>query len=197
MNEIILGARAHIDGYLLFWIFLGILTYTVAMYSLSKYNVTDYRDYDSYTNLMWKITRSNFKSTMLKRFDRHYSFTELLDWVDEQIEWVPENETMKERYFYPSEILDAGIGRCGEHTNLYVAVCLAQGYETRIVRSFKTDDHSWAEVKLNGEWLHVEVVDKYWNDPYRRFDNGKNITHVIAYNPYSWENVTYRYVRER
>jgi len=175
--------------------FLGILTYVIAVVSLLVYNATEYRDYDSYTDYMWIVTRSNFKSTMLERFDRKYNFTELLDWVDERIEWIPEDITMKERYFYPSEILGAGIGRCGEHANLYVAVCIAHGYEARIVRSFKTDNHAWVEIKLKGSWVHVDVVDKYWNDPYRRFDNGKNITHVIAYMPFHYEDVTYRYVR--
>ena len=183
------------DDYALFWIVLLFSICIVGGLSKNIYLATDYRDYDRYTTLMWRITRANYKAAMLDEFDRIYNFTELLDWVDDRLEWVPEDIDFK-RGWAPFDILSGGKGRCGEHAHLYVAACIAHGYEARIVKSFKPDDHVWAEIKIDGEWMHVDVVDKYWDMPFRRFDGGMNVTYVIAYMPSSYEDVTHRYVME-
>ena len=146
-----------IDDYTLFWIVLFFSICIVGGWSKNIYFDTDYRDYDRYTALMWRITRANYKAAVLDEFDRIYNFTELLDWVDDKLEWVPEDIDFK-RGWAPFDILSGGKGRCGEHAHLYVAACIAHGYEARIVKSFKPDDHVWAEIKIDGEWMHVDVA---------------------------------------
>ena len=80
---------------------------------------------------------------------------------------------------------------------MYVAACLAHGIEARYVCSFPPDDHAWAEIKMNDEWLAVETVDGYITVPFRRYDQGFNVTKVIAYEPFRYVDVTDRYVRSK
>ena len=60
----------------------------------------------------------------------------------------------------PRDILKAGIGRCGEFSNVFVAACLAEGCDARIAVVTKTDystsPHQFCEVKINGSWTQVD-----------------------------------------
>jgi transglutaminase-like putative cysteine protease len=79
-------------------------------------------------------------------------------------------------------------GRCGEFALCYNGLCLANGYETRlIVDDSKTTgnktagDHVWVEVKDDGNWIHVDPTEAHFNDPkmYVR-DWKKEVNHVVA-----------------
>lgn len=78
------------------------------------------------------------------------------------------------RYSKPQQILNQGKGKCGEFAIVYVAACLALGYEARIVACrqfyliFVYGFHAWAEVKLDGVWTHVDPSPTaFWNDTSR------------------------------
>jgi len=48
------------------------------------------------------------------------------------------------------EIITYGKGKCEEFGIVYTALCLAHGYEARLVVSHIVDGHVWTEVKLDG-----------------------------------------------
>ena len=103
-------------------------------------------------------------------FDRKYNFTELYQWEHERVKFVA-NEVF-ERSSDPLRILQVGKGRCGEFSVLYAALCLANGYQSRLVlavdvtyRVYWFPQHEWVEVKLNAQWVHVDPSDQVWNAP--------------------------------
>lgn len=125
-----------------------------------------------YLNIMKRANSPEIKANLTNWFERDYNFTELYDWVHERLEFVPINESF-ERNTDPVKILESGKGRCEEFSILYVAACLARGYQSRIVIAVYVDNsrrlyapHAWAEVKLDG-WVHVDPSDRVWNKPFR------------------------------
>ena len=91
------------------------------------------------------------------------------------------------------EIITYGKGKCEEFGIVYTALCLAHGYEARLVVSHIVDGHVWTEVKLDGRWVHVEPADGIIDQPYRRYDRGRQIAIVIAYEINGYEIVTLNY----
>jgi len=96
------------------------------------------------------------------------------------------------------EILKFGLGRCGEFVIVYTALCITEGYDTRII--LDKNDHMWVELwtippsnapkggrwdNVPYQWMHIEVTDgATWcknnpdknpidcpmiNDPYRYY----------------------------
>jgi len=119
---------------------------------------------------MRNLSSAETMASLRNMFDRNYNFTELYEWEHQKIRFAT-NETF-ERSSDPLRILQIGKGRCGEFAVLYVALCVAHGYQSRLVMSvdvnyrvFWFPQHEWAEVKLNGEWIHVDPSDQVWNAP--------------------------------
>jgi transglutaminase-like putative cysteine protease len=124
-------------------------------------------------------------------FDRDYNYTELLTWEHQRLNYTDEPSIT--RNTDPMKILDYGKGRCQEFSLLYVALCLANGYESRFVIDVY-GDHTWAEVKLQGVWVHVDPSDQIVNDPYRyERDWHKDLPLVLAFENSSCEDVTTNY----
>jgi len=146
------------------------------------------------------------KIEVVSWFEREYNLTELFMWVHKNLEFVPVNETF-ERNTDPAKILESGKGRCEEFSILFVAGCLAHGYQSRIVVAVDTSNpihfvgqHVWAEVKLDG-WVHVDPSDRVWNEPYRyeAWGWGKNIdskVKIYAFEEGKYEDVTSNYKRK-
>jgi hypothetical protein len=124
-------------------------------------------------------------------FERRYTWVELLAWVHERLRW--DNGEI-ERHNDPLEILAYGKGRCGEFSILFTAVCLAQGYRTRIILDMS--DHVWSEIwdSRTNRWMHVDPSDSRIDDPlmYER-DWKKTLTHVYAFENGKMEEVTKNY----
>lgn len=152
---------------------------------------------------MKNLNSTGTKTSITNRFERDCNFTELYEWVHKNLEFVPVNETF-ERHSDPLEILESGKGRCGEFSILYVAACLAHGYESRIIVAVDvcnlihwTGEHVWAEVKLD-DWVHIDPSDRTWNEPdrYRAWDWGKEIgsrIKIYAFEDGKYEDVTSNY----
>jgi len=163
---------------IVFAVILGVL----AVYVLYLQPMT-YWNY--YLDIMSNCEDPSKKVIVRSWFIRDYNFTEIYDWVHENLDFVPFNESfpLEQRYTDPIEIKEFGKGRCGEFSILYVAACLAHGYECRLV--IATDcsgliwvgKHGWAEVKFNGQWVHVDPSEKRWNEPqmYKQWSWGENI----------------------
>jgi len=155
---------------------------------------------------MKNVNSTESKTEVIGLFERDRNFTELYEWVNEKLEFVPTNVTF-ERYTDPSEILESGKGRCEEFSILYVAACLAHGYQSRIVVALDISDprnliapHAWAEIRLDG-WVHIDPSDKLWNKPYRYEgwvwgkDIGSNVK-IYAFEDGKIEDVTSNYKQE-
>lgn len=153
-----------------------------------------------YLGLMRDLNSSETKAHMRDRIKETYNFTELLNWTGQNLNWSEESFT---RYSTPQEILSQGKGKCGEFTIVYVAACLALGYEARIIipgqfcAIFLYGFHAWAEVKLNGIWTHVDPSPTpFWNDTsrYKSWNWGPRIGLTFyAFEDGKIEDVTSRY----
>lgn len=141
-----------------------------------------------YLSIARKLNSTESKAEVISWFGRDFNFTELYEWVHEKLDFVPFNETF-ERHTDPSEILESGKGRCEEFSILYVAACLAQGYQSRIIVAIDTSNpvnligqHVWAEVKLDNCWVHVDPSEQRWNETnmYQSWEWGEEIGLKIA-----------------
>ena len=159
-----------------------------------------------YLDIMKNVNSTESKTEVISWFEREYNFIEIYEWVDEKLEFVPTNVTF-ERHTDPSEIFESGKGRCEEFSILYVAACLAHGYQSRIIVAVDVSNpisfighHVWAEVKLDG-WVHVDPSLKIWNEPYRyeEWFWGKDIgskVKICAFEDGKIEDVTLDYKQE-
>jgi len=145
------------------------------------------------------------KTTLRSMFDRNYNFTELYQWEHDRVIFVKGDEKF-ERSDDPIRILQVGKGKCGEFSVLYVALCLAHGYESRLVVAadivfppYFVTPHSWAEVKVNGQWVHVDPSDQVWNqsEMYGGRSWGKRVglnVRVYAFVDGGMADITWNYV---
>lgn len=152
-----------------------------------------------YLEVMKDLNSSETKAYMQDRINGTYNFLKLLNWTSQNLNWSKESFT---RYSNPQQILDQGKGKCEEFAIVYVAACLALGYEARIVASRQFYSighgfHAWTEVKLDGVWTHVDPSPTaFWNDTsrYKSWDWGPRITlKVVAFEDGKIEDVTSRY----
>lgn len=127
---------------------------------------------DHYTSVAQKLNNAENRVEIRKWFSRNYNFTELFEWVHQNLKFVPPEEAF-ERNTDPISIFESRRGRCEEFSILYVAASLANGYQSRIVVAVDEGNpralnglHVWAEVKLDA-WVHVDPSDRVWNQPYR------------------------------
>lgn len=159
---------------------------------IHSWEILNYRG--SQYKIMKALNSTETKVQVRALFDREYNYVELVDWVHEHLSLsdVKPRPVPKE----PIEILKLGYGKCGEFTILYVGVCLAHNYEARIVINLRGNNHEWAEVFIDGEWVHVDPTSPpgvYVNDPemYRRWNMVINL--AVAFEDGSYEIVTEKY----
>ena len=140
--------------------------------------------------IMQNINSTETKNDLRLMFDRDCNYTELLTWLHGKLNFSWEKI---ERHQDPFEILEYGKGRCEEFSILYVSVCLAHGYRTRLVVDI-FGDHMWAEISLFGKWVHVDPSERRVDDPYMyERDWNKNIKVVYAFEDGRFEDVTLTY----
>ena len=158
----------------------------------------DFQNY--YLGVMKDLNSPETKAFIRNKINGTYNFVELLNWTNQNLNWSDESFT---RYSLPQQILEQGKGRCGEFAIVYVAACLALGYEARLVVSrqfyqiFGGGFHVWAEVKVDGIWTHVDPSPTpFWNDTsrYRSWDWGPRwMLKIYAFEDGKVEDVTSRY----
>lgn len=143
-----------------------------------------------YLEIMENLNRSETKSGLKALFDRDYNYSELLAWEHERLFYTSERI---ERYKDPFQILGYGKGRCEEFAILYIALCLAHGYQSRLIVDVY-GDHDWAEVYLEGRWVHVDPAERRIGDPYMyERDWKKDLKLVYAFEDGKVEDVTINY----
>jgi len=154
--------------------------------------------------IMKNLNSDKTKTALRNMFDQNYNFTELYQWEHSKVVFVNGSENF-ERSDDPLRILQIAKGKCGEFSELYVALCLAQGYQSRLVVAadigplYLITPHSWAEVKLNGRWTHVDPSDQIWNQNvrYSGWSWGKRVglnVHIYAFEDGKVADVTQNYM---
>ena len=163
-----------------------------------------------YSNKVQYLNRDEIKTKVRSEFERDYTYTELLEWVNDTLTLDKTyNDLQRTGIKDPLKIIENERGQCEEFAILYVAACLAHGYDSRLVVATNvtdpnnwTDLHVWAEVKMCG-WIHVDPAGVAWNDRYRyerceTGDWGKDIgstVKIYAFEDGSCEEVTLSYLR--
>jgi hypothetical protein len=140
--------------------------------------------------IMQEIDQEEMKANLNSLLDKKYNYTELIQWEHDNLNFTWESI---DRHTNPLEIIEYGKGRCGEFAILYVALCLSQGYRCRLVSNI-IGDHEWAEIELNGTWVHVDPTEQRIDDNYMYEKNWKvPIILVCAFQGSSFEDVTNSY----
>lgn len=105
------------------------------------------------------LSSSDVILELKQMFPEKLNYTQLLAWESSRLNYI--EGTIENRHTNPIEILEDGLGRCGEFSILYVSICLANDIPARLVTGLVVD-HAWAEVnpsKDNKTWIHVEPTD--------------------------------------
>jgi hypothetical protein len=143
-----------------------------------------------YQGIMNDLDQNNVKTDLRALFDRDYNYTELIKWEKDHLNFTWDKI---DRHTNPLEILEYGKGRCGEFAILYVALCQAHGYQSRLIANI-LGDHEWAEVKLNDKWIHVDPYEERVNDRYMYERDWKvSVVLVCAFEQSNFVDVTNNY----
>lgn len=134
----------------------------------------------------------------------------LLIYLNQKVNYTKENII---RHEDSVEILNYGLGRCGEFSIAYTALCLAFNIRARLCVCLS--DHMWTEVYIqvgltltsnshqpsyvmDWEWMHVDPTEQVWNNPYMYMrDWGKDFgghDKIYAIEDGKIEEITERYV---
>jgi Transglutaminase-like superfamily len=83
------------------------------------------------------------------------------------------------RYNSASSIIRNRRGRCGEYSMLLYRILRATGHTCRWIVDWA--DHVWAEVRLNGHWIHLDPCEAAVNKPLLYEEWGKQQTYIVAF----------------
>jgi hypothetical protein len=83
------------------------------------------------------------------------------------------------RYNSASSIIRNKRGRCGEYSMLLYRILRATGHTCRWIVDWA--DHVWAEVRLNGHWIHLDPCEAAVNRPLLYEEWGKQQTYIVAF----------------
>jgi len=83
------------------------------------------------------------------------------------------------RYNAASSVIQNRRGRCGEYSMLLYRILRATGHTSRWIVDWA--DHVWAEVYLNGEWIHLDPCEAAVNKPLLYEEWGKQQTYIVAF----------------
>jgi hypothetical protein len=156
-----------------------------------------------YSDVMKTLGNPKTKEYMLTELNGTNDIIDLLFvWEQNKLTWANGPFT---RYSEPRSILQQGIGKCEEYSIIFVAACLALGYEARLLvsRQFYLafiglhGFHAWAEVKIDGAWIQVDPSPTpFWNDTsrYKSWPWGPRRTlNVLAFECGRIDDVSSRY----
>lgn len=143
---------------------------------------------------MKEISSPQKLSALREICNGNYSYTDLYYWEHKQLNFT---EGKAQRNEDPLKILECKQGKCGELAILYVALCLSQGYEARLVTNVFAD-HEWAEVKVDNQWIHVDPSltpndERAFNHPFMYESWNEPIFLILAIEKSSFEDVTSTY----
>lgn len=181
-------------------IFVFSVTIVVAILS----NLDFYLGFGKYLRIMENAYSQESITALQETVDGNYTYEELMNWVRKNLDF-DKTKNKFPRYAgpinvlihgvsVPQKILEGGIGRCEEFSVVFVAVCVAHGYDARLVRSVSPGDHMWAEVLVDDEWIHVDPSDGVFDDPFRYFRGDYILEKIIAYGRNRYVEVTEKYI---
>lgn len=83
------------------------------------------------------------------------------------------------RYNSAKHVVEARQGRCGEYSVLLFAILRALGQEARWVVDWA--DHVWAEIRLQGRWIHLDPCEAAVDENAIYQGWGKQQTYILAF----------------
>ncbi|KAF7267653.1 hypothetical protein GWI33_019142 [Rhynchophorus ferrugineus] len=132
--------------------------------------------------------------TNFSHFDKDSKLLEYADRVEMHKCDVCQIFTSFPRYFDLNVLLETRKGRCGEWGNTFTLICIAMGWDARLV--VDENDHVWTEVYsyARKRWLHCDPCENICDKPLI-YEAGwkKKISYIIAYSPDEVQDVTWRY----
>ncbi len=152
-----------------------------------------------YMSVMQNLNSSQTETVMLQQLNPSFNQTDLFGWEHSKLTFATDPAGFFEN---PTQILASGKGICVQWSIVYVAACLALGYQSRLVAAVDTASwnyiHMWAEDFVGGKWVHVDPSDSVWNNPsrYQTWDWGSLIgsqVRVYAFMDNSFQDVTATY----
>jgi len=114
-------------------------------------------------SVVLNLSSANVLTQLRGMFPKKLNYTDLLLWGSTKLTYT--KEPIENRTTNPIEILNRGVGRCGEFSIVYVSICLANNIPARLVIDAVVD-HVWAEVNPsedNKAWIHVDPTQSMVN----------------------------------
>jgi len=165
--------------------------------------VTAYQQrYQNMGSLDYRRQLIKFAEEILHDPIKSLDWKNLLDWEHKHFKYT-KGKLPKPRAEMPIDIISQGKGRCGEFALLYNGLLLANGYQARLVVDCSTlqdkskkvaGDHVWAEILLDGQWVHVDPTEKRISQPLMyasEWDKDVNLVYALTENEIV--NVTKQY----
>ncbi len=158
----------------------------------SSYFIWDEVSY--YQSIIQDNSEHQILTELRGRFERNFTFMELYTWEHEHLNYTEGNI---QRNTNSIKILEYGKGRCGEFAILYMTLCLAHGYQCRLVSDY-FGDHVWTQIKVDDEWVHFDPSanpdSQSLTDPLAYEQNKKSPVYLIlAFEETTFEDVTSNY----
>ena len=111
-----------------------------------------------FKNVSLELTSNVVMTELIEMFPEKLNFTQLLTWQSSRLNYT---DSLSQRHTNPIEIIDFGIGRCGEFAFLYTAICIANDIPARLVSDLVVD-HAWTEINPSKDgviWIHVDPTE--------------------------------------
>lgn len=135
---------------------IAIIGSLFVVYNLGRDSVID--KIAHFREVSLELSSQEVMMELKEMFPEKMNYTQLLTWQSSRLKYV---DSLSERHTNPIEIIDFGIGRCGEFAFLYTAICLANDIPARLVTDLDVD-HAWTEInptKDNMTWIHVDPTE--------------------------------------
>jgi hypothetical protein len=158
----------------------------------SSYFIWDEVSY--YQAIIQENSEHQILNELRGRFESNLTLMELYNWEHEHLNYTEGNI---QRNTNSIKILEYGKGRCGEFAILYMTLCLAHGYQCRLVSDY-FGDHVWTQIEVDGEWVHFDPSAKpdspSLTNPLVYEQNKKSPVYLIlAFEETTFEDVTSNY----
>lgn len=140
--------------------------------------------------------------------EEYVAYESLLSYLHAKVNYTKEQII---RHEDPIEILEYGLGRCGEFSIAFTALALAYGRQARMVMCLS--DHVWSELgfyevvttdvgwEYNTLWHHLDPTEAIFNDPYmyerdwnKNFDGVDDVVYAIEADIITDVTEKYRYL---
>lgn len=178
--------RNFLSTLLVIVLILAIIGSLVFAFNLGKNSVIS--EITNFRDISLELSSKEVMNELREMFPQQLNHTQLLTWQSSRLKYV---DSLSQRHTNPLEIIESGVGRCGEFAFLYTSICLANDIPARLVTDLNVD-HAWTEINPTKDgitWIHVDPTEcctRIAND-ISVYQEPATLDHPLLYSKY-WES---------